>query len=176
MSNASGTTVTGERQTGLGIAGKRVRPESVACGWCGKNIDVPGKGRVPKWCGTSCRHRAWEQTRAATSGRSAIQIIERVVTVEPKKPDARRSTTPPPPPQPAPGVPYGPPPGSSHRSGPADAATALSAPRPQQWPALLAELTRQLDTGRIYQRDLNALRPALDKTIAAYNRRATGRH
>lgn len=176
MSNESGTTVADAEGIELMVTGKRVRPESVDCGWCGKNIDVPNKGRVPKWCGTSCRHRAWEQTRAATSGRAAVQIVERIVTVEPKKPDARRITTPPPPTQPAAGVPYSPPPGSTHPSGPTDAATALSAPRPQQWPALLAELGRQLDTGRIYPRDLSPITIAFDHALQAINRRITNRH
>src|SRR5665647_1374429 len=53
---------------------KRVarRPgQSIACGWCGSPIVVPGQGRVPKWCSSSCRHRAWELTRAAASGLAA---------------------------------------------------------------------------------------------------------
>lgn len=62
--------------------GKTVRPAVVTCSWCGAEVDVPTKGRVPKWCGTSCRHRAWEQHRAAESGRSAVEVVERVVTVQ----------------------------------------------------------------------------------------------
>jgi hypothetical protein len=36
---------------------------------------------VPKWCSASCRQRAWEQRRAAASGLSAIEVVERVVEV-----------------------------------------------------------------------------------------------
>lgn len=42
-------------------------------------VAVPAKGRIPKWCGTSWRHRAWEQKRAAESGRSAVAVVERIV-------------------------------------------------------------------------------------------------
>src|SRR3954467_10076506 len=35
----------------------------------------------PKWCSTTCRHRTWEQRRAAASGRSAVQVVERQVPV-----------------------------------------------------------------------------------------------
>lgn len=61
---------------------KKVRSATVTCAWCRQEVAVPVKGRVPKWCGTSCRHRAWEQTRAAASGRSAVDVVERVVTVQ----------------------------------------------------------------------------------------------
>ena len=37
----------------------------VTCGWCRATVPVPSRGRVPKWCSASCRHRAWEQRRAA---------------------------------------------------------------------------------------------------------------
>jgi hypothetical protein len=42
---------------------------------------VPSRGRVPKWCGDACRHRAWEQRRAAASGRSAVEVVEHRVEV-----------------------------------------------------------------------------------------------
>jgi hypothetical protein len=44
----------------------------VACGWCGATVTVPNRGRIPKWCSATCRHRAWEQRRAAASGRAAV--------------------------------------------------------------------------------------------------------
>lgn len=40
---------------------------------------------------------------------------------------------------------------------------------------MLHELTDRLNTGRIYDRDLAALRPAMEDLMAAYNRRATPR-
>jgi hypothetical protein len=57
------------------------RAAATTCGWCHRAITPRSRGPIPKWCSATCRHRAWEQTRAATSGRSAIEIVERVVTV-----------------------------------------------------------------------------------------------
>src|SRR3954470_10131989 len=51
------------------------------CGWCGGPITVKATGRLPKWCLPSCRQRAWEQSRAAASGRAPAQIVERRVEV-----------------------------------------------------------------------------------------------
>jgi hypothetical protein len=51
------------------------------CGWCAGPITVKVTGRLPKWCSAACRQRAWEQSRAAASGRSAVQIVERRVEV-----------------------------------------------------------------------------------------------
>jgi hypothetical protein len=57
------------------------REAATTCGWCDGAIDVRPTGRIPKWCSQSCRQRAWEQKRAAESGRSAVTIVERVVAV-----------------------------------------------------------------------------------------------
>jgi len=56
--------------------------QTVACGWCGSPILLPTRGRTPKWCSSSCRHRAWELTRAAASGHAAVQVVDRVVEVD----------------------------------------------------------------------------------------------
>lgn len=48
------------------------------------------RGPIPKWCSATCRHRSWEQTRAAASGRAAIQIVERRVEVPTQLPLTRR--------------------------------------------------------------------------------------
>jgi hypothetical protein len=56
--------------------------QALACGWCGSPILLPTRGRVPKWCSSSCRHRAWELTRAAASGRTAVHVVDRVVEVD----------------------------------------------------------------------------------------------
>ncbi|MEO6144700.1 MAG: hypothetical protein ABIP19_12040 [Dermatophilaceae bacterium] len=56
--------------------------QTLACGWCGAKILLPARGRPPKWCSSSCRHRAWELTRAAASGLAAIQVVDRVVEVD----------------------------------------------------------------------------------------------
>lgn len=132
--------------TGVGGA-RTVRPEVVTCSWCGAEVAVPAKGRVPKWCGTSCRHRAWEQHRAAESGRSAVDVVERVITVQ----------LPPPAPQ--------------VRPHPAAAAPPPATPTGAGWVPVLVELARQLDTGRIYTRDLNTILSPFDQALQALNRR-----
>jgi hypothetical protein len=56
--------------------------QTLACGWCGSAILLPARGRTPKWCSSSCRHRAWELTRAAASGYAAVQVVDWVVEVD----------------------------------------------------------------------------------------------
>ena len=46
-----------------------------------------------------------------------------------------------------------------------------AAPTRRDWTRLLTELTRQLDDGRVYDRDLPELAAALGRVLAAYNRR-----
>lgn len=56
--------------------------QTLTCGWCGDPIPLRSTGRIPKWCSETCRHRAWEQSRAAASGRAAVQVVDRVIEVE----------------------------------------------------------------------------------------------
>ena len=67
---------------------QRRRRAASTCAWCGGAIDVKATGRLPKWCSPSCRQRAWEQTRAAASGRSAVEVVERRVEVAAAAPRA----------------------------------------------------------------------------------------
>ena len=79
------TNTTGEAMaaTGDGRTRSPRRPgQTLACGWCGSPILLPARGRTPKWCSSSCRHRAWELTRAAASGRAAVQVVDRAVVVD----------------------------------------------------------------------------------------------
>ena len=85
---------------------------------------------MPKWCSATCRHRAWEQARAAASNRSAVQVVERRVEI-----------------------------------------SRPAVPTRRDWPRLLDELVRQLDDGRVYERDLRDLASALDAVLQAYRRR-----
>ena len=71
-------------------AGAERRRAASACGWCGASIELKARGRIPKWCSPSCRQRAWEQARAAASGRSAVQVVERRVEVPVPMPPTRR--------------------------------------------------------------------------------------
>jgi len=111
-------------------AARARRHAASTCGWCGGPIRVRATGRLPKWCSASCRQRAWEQTRAAASGRSAVQIVERRVETPVAIPPTR-----------------------------------------SDWPRLLGELVTQLDTGRIYNRDLDEMSAALIAISASMTRR-----
>jgi hypothetical protein len=64
-------------------SGRRVPGRDVDCCWCGQPVPVRSRGPIPEWCSPTCRHRAWEQTRAARSGRSAIQVLDRYVAAVP---------------------------------------------------------------------------------------------
>lgn len=66
---------------GARSGGTARRAAASPCGWCHGPIPPRSRGPIPKWCSATCRHRAWEQSRAAASGRSAVQVVERVVTV-----------------------------------------------------------------------------------------------
>ena len=121
---------------GSGPGATTRRGAATTCGWCGGAVTVKATGRIPKWCSAACRQRAWEQSRAAASGRSAVEVVERVIEV-PAAPDAT--------------------------------------PRREQWPSLLRELAAQLDTGRIYTRDLPELGTVLTAALDAFQRRSARR-
>lgn len=72
---------------------QRRRRAALTCAWCGGAIEVKTTGRLPKWCSASCRQRAWEQARAAASGRSAIEVVERRVEVAPPRPAATATSS-----------------------------------------------------------------------------------
>ncbi len=75
------TTVAGSRAPDADVAGRERRAAARTCGWCGGPITPKSRGPIPKWCSATCRHRAWEQTRAAASGRTAVQVVERRVEI-----------------------------------------------------------------------------------------------
>jgi hypothetical protein len=66
------------------------RRAATTCGWCGGPIQPKARGRIPTWCSPACRQRAWEQSRAAASGRAAVQVVERRVEVPTRLPLTRR--------------------------------------------------------------------------------------
>jgi hypothetical protein len=113
----------------------RRRLAASRCGWCGGPIEYKARGRIPKWCSASCRQRAWEQSRAAASGRSAVQVIERRIEI------------------------------------PVPQTTTRTSPRHHKWVAVLDDLATQLDTGAIYDRDLQDLTGALNRVLEAFGRR-----
>lgn len=64
------------------VHGPERRTAATICGWCGGPITPGSRGPIPKWCSATCRHRAWEQARAAASGLSAVELVERRVEVQ----------------------------------------------------------------------------------------------
>ena len=63
--------------------GVRLPGQHVACLWCGVSVSVKARGPLPRFCSANCRHRAWEQARAARDGRSAVVAVDRVLVVYP---------------------------------------------------------------------------------------------
>ena len=120
---------------------------AVACGWCGATVTVPNRGRIPKWCSATCRHRAWEQRRAAASGLAAIEVVDRPVEVVRTITKVQRVIV--------------------------EAPINVAPQTVDEWAGILAELTDRLDRGRIYDRDVPALRPAVAALVEAFNRRWT---
>ena len=66
---------------GTPAEGQNRRSAATTCGWCAGPITPRSRGPIPKWCSATCRHRAWEQTRAAASDRAAVQLVERQVKI-----------------------------------------------------------------------------------------------
>ncbi|WP_143341806.1 hypothetical protein [Corynebacterium dentalis] len=58
------------------------KKKAARCAECGNPVHYEGRGRRPKYCSSSCRHRAWETRRAASQGKVAREIVETVVEVE----------------------------------------------------------------------------------------------
>ena len=112
---------------------RRIPGQTLRCGWCGSPITLQKTGRIPKWCSETCRHRAWEQRRARTSGRPAVQVVDHVIEVEKEVRRVEHIEVP---------VPV-------H-------------PRRGEWPAMLLVLATEIDAGRVYTRDLDAIDEALD--------------
>lgn len=122
--------------------GARRPDQRPPCAWCGRPIVLKATGRTPKWCSATCRHRAWEQSRAAASGRSAVTVVDRPVEVEKLVEVVRTVEV-----------------GDPRR------------PRGAEWTEALAELSRQLDGGLIYNRDLPALFASTNGLVESLNRR-----
>lgn len=120
---------------------RRRRPgQTVECGWCGRFVEVPARGRVPLWCSSSCRHRAWEARRASREQQTEVRVVTRTVEVE--KPVIRSVEVP---------VPVEP------RSA-------------DEWAALLETFATRLAQGRIYRRDLPTLEPAVQRLAEVWLR------
>lgn len=52
------------------------------CPRCGDKVATSGRGRPRTWCSQACRRAAYEERRAASQGAIAVEVVERVETVE----------------------------------------------------------------------------------------------
>ena len=64
-------------------AGVRRPGQHIECLWCGSSTPVKSRGPLPRFCSANCRHRAWEQERAARAGRAAVITVDRFVATYP---------------------------------------------------------------------------------------------
>lgn len=66
----------------MGAKQRRKPGQTLTCGWCQRAFPLLGTGRLPKYCGDTCRHRAWEHRRALSSKRTPGEVVVRTVQVE----------------------------------------------------------------------------------------------
>ncbi len=59
-----------------GYAEETPEAHALVCMECGAPLVYRGSGRRPRYCSSSCRHRAWERRRAAAEGLIAKEIVE----------------------------------------------------------------------------------------------------
>ena len=121
-------------------SGRRRRGQTVECGWCGRTVEVPARGRVPSWCSSSCRHRAWEARRVDRDRPANVRVVTRTVEVE--KPTIHTVEIP----------------------VPVEPRTA------EDWVVALEALSTRLAQGRTYRRDLPTLIPAMRRLVEVWNR------
>ena len=76
-------TARAQGQGGVLATGVRRPGQQVTCVWCGESVTVKARGPLPKFCSSNCRHRAWEQERAARAGRAAVLVVDRTVAAYP---------------------------------------------------------------------------------------------
>ena len=110
---------------------RRRAGQTVECGSCGRSVDVPARGRVPSWCSSACRHRAWEARRASREQAPEVKVVTRTIEVE--KPVIRT----------------------------VDVPVPLEPRSAEDWAEMLELFATRLAQGRIYRRDLPTLEPAV---------------
>lgn len=52
------------------------------CPRCGREVQRKPIGRPPIWCSQACRRAAYEERRAAARGAIAVEVVERIETLE----------------------------------------------------------------------------------------------
>lgn len=129
----------------------RAPGQVLECGWCGGPVIVQVRGRMPKWCSSTCRTRASERRRAAADGLAAVKLvdrdIERIKTVTVVQHHTRQVEV--------------------------EAVRWPSAT--SDWVTAIRDLTRRIETGRVYDRDLDSLAGAVNDLVGALVRRSQHR-
>ncbi len=69
------------------LASHRLPGQVVECGWCGKSVPVPSRGRVPKWCSATCRNKGWQANHAPSQG--PVRVVQQLVQVPVRTPEPR---------------------------------------------------------------------------------------
>lgn len=105
------------------------------------------RGRMPKWCSATCRTRASERRRAAAEGLAAVKVVdrdvERVRTVK----------------------------GVQHQTRNVEVEAVRWPSATKDWITTLKDLTRSVESGRVYDRDLENLAEAVNELVGAMVRR-----
>lgn len=120
------------------------------CGWCGGPVIVQVRGRMPKWCSSTCRTRASERRRAAADGLAAVKVVERDIE------RIKRVTV------------------VQHHTRQVEVEAVRWPSATGDWVTAIRNLTRRVETGRVYDRDLEDLAGAVNELVSAMVRR--GQH
>ena len=129
----------------------RAPGQVLACGWCGGPVIVQVRGRMPKWCSSTCRTRASERRRAAADGLAAIKVVDR---------DVERIKT----------VTV-----VQHHTRQVEVEAVRWPSATSDWVTAIRDLTRRIETGRVYDRDLDSLAGAVNDLVGALVRRSQHR-
>lgn len=125
----------------------RAPGQVLECGWCGGPVIVQVRGRMPKWCSSTCRTRASERRRAAADGLAAVEVVER---------DIERIKT----------VTV-----VQHHTRQVEVEAVRWPSATSDWVPAIRDLTRRVETGRVYDRDLESLADAVNDLVGAMVRR-----
>ena len=125
----------------------RAPGQVLECGWCGGPVIVQVRGRMPKWCSSTCRTRASERRRAAADGLAAVKVVDRDVE------RIKRVTV------------------VQHHTRKVDVESVRWPSATSDWVTAIGDLTRRVETGRVYDRDLESLAGAVNDLVGALVRR-----
>lgn len=128
----------------------RAPGQVLECGLCGGPVTVQGRGRMPKWCSSTCRTRASERRRAAADGLAAVKVVDR---------DVERIKT----------VTV-----VQHHTRKVEVEVVRWPSATTDWVTAIRDLTRRVESGRVYDRDLEPLAGAVNDLVGAMVRR--GQH